>query len=207
VASLTIALTGGIGSGKSTLARLLVDQGAALIDTDAIAHELTAVGGCAIEAIRTEFGPDYVDRDGGLDRARMRALVFSEPQSRQRLQALLHPMIWRRAEQMAGARAGSAAYLVFDIPLLTAASVREHGLNRVLVVDCPVWLQVARVLRRGALNRSEVEAIVAAQAGRGQRLELADEVVFNAIDLPALEQRALRLHAFYRDLASRRRAV
>jgi dephospho-CoA kinase len=205
--ALTVALTGGIGSGKSTLARLLVEQGAGLIDTDAIAHELTAAGGAAIDTVRTEFGPQYIDRDGGLDRARMRARVFSDPQSRRRLEALLHPLIWQRAEQMAGALAATAAYLIFDVPLLTEAGVSERGFDRVLVVDCPVALQIARVLARGMLNRAQAEAIVAAQAGREARLALADDVVFNAIDLAALKHRALRLHALYSELGGQRRAV
>ncbi len=205
--ALTIALTGGIGSGKSTLGRMLVEQGAALIDTDAIAHELTAAGGAAIGALRAEFGDEAIGPDGALDRCAVRARVFADPRSRQRLEALLHPMIWQRAGQLAGALAATAAYLVFDVPLLTESATRAQDFDRVLVVDCPVALQVARVVQRGSLDRAEVEAIVAAQASREQRLALADDVVFNGESLEALAQRALRLHSLYASLASGRRAV
>jgi len=205
--ALTIALTGGIGSGKSTLGRMLVEQGAALIDTDAIAHELTAAGGAAIGALRAEFGDEAIGPDGALDRCAVRARVFADPRSRQRLEALLHPMIWQRAGQLAGALAATAAYLVFDVPLLTESATRAQDFDRVLVVDCPVALQVARVVRRGSLDRAEVEAIVAAQASREQRLALADDVVFNGETLESLAQRALRLHSLYARLASGRRAV
>jgi dephospho-CoA kinase len=205
--ALTIALTGGIGSGKSTLGRMLVEQGAALIDTDAIAHELTAAGGAAIAALRAEFGDEAIGPDGALDRCAVRARVFADPRSRQRLEALLHPMIWQRAGQLAGALAATAVYLVFDVPLLAESATRTQGFDRVLVVDCPVALQVARVVQRGSLDRAEVEAIVAAQASREQRLALADDVVFNGESLEALAQRAFRLHSLYASLASGRGAV
>ncbi|HEY4039744.1 MAG TPA: dephospho-CoA kinase [Burkholderiaceae bacterium] len=201
--ALTIALTGGIGSGKSTLARMLVERGAGLIDTDAIARELTAAGGDAIEAIRAEFGETVIGPDGALDRAGLRAKVFSDAPSRARLEALLHPMIWQRAEAISEALAATAAYLVFDIPLFAESASRKRQFDRVLVVDCPVSLQLARVMQRGSLLRAQAAAIVAAQASRAQRLALADDVVFNAATLAALEQRAQRLHALYRDVGSR----
>jgi dephospho-CoA kinase len=204
---LTIALTGGIGSGKSTLARMLVRQGAGLIDTDAISRELTAAGGAAIEAIRVEFGDDSIGPDGALDRAGLRARVFADAQSRKRLEALLHPMIWQRAESTAEALATTATYLLFDIPLFSESTARRRRFDRVLLVDCPVDLQVSRVLQRGNLSRGEVEAIVAAQSSRAQRLALADDVVFNAGSMEALERHALRLHALYSTLASTRSAV
>ena len=205
-ATLKVALTGGIGSGKSVVARMLVDQGAGLIDTDAIAHELTAAGGAAIEPIRQLFGDRAIGRDGALDRAALRATVFADPASRQRLEALLHPMIWQRARQLAGALAATAAYLVFDIPLLAESRPRRQRFDRVLVVDCPVELQLARATGRG-LTRAQAEAIVAAQAGRAQRLALADDVIFNGAGLDALAQRSLRLHALYSALAGAGAAV
>jgi dephospho-CoA kinase len=205
--ALSIALTGGIGSGKSTLARMLVEQGAGLVDTDAIARELTASGGAAIGAIRAEFGDEVITRDGALDRDGVRALVFGDAHSRQRLEALLHPMIWERARQTADALAATCAYLVFDVPLLAESGLRARRFDRILVVDCPVALQVARVVQRGRLSRDEADAIVAAQASRAQRLELADDVVFNGASVAALTQRALRLHALYREHAGRRAGV
>ena len=207
VKTLTVALTGGIGSGKSTLARMLVEQGAGLVDTDAVARELTMAGGAAIEAIRREFGDEAIGSDGALDRAGLRAKVFADPQSRLRLEALLHPMIWQRAETAAEALAAISAYLVFDVPLLAENAPRARRFDRVLVVDCPIRSQVSRVARRGSLPLAQVEAIIAAQASRAERLAMADDVVFNGASLAALEQRARRLHALYRSLASKRRAM
>jgi dephospho-CoA kinase len=202
-----VALTGGIGSGKSTLARMLVERGAGLIDTDAIARELTDAGGAALEAIRVEFGDTVIGPDGALDRAGVRARVFADRRSRQRLEALLHPMIWQRAEAMAEALAAASAYLLFDIPLLAESASRTRRFDRVLVVDCPIPLQLARVEQRGGLARAEVEAIIATQASRAQRLALADDIVFNGASLAALEQRAHRLHALYSQVGSGHRAV
>jgi dephospho-CoA kinase len=207
VKPLTIALTGGIGSGKSTLAGMLAGLGAGLIDLDAIARELTAAGGAAIGAIRAGFGDEVLDRDGALDRAGLRARVFRDPPARARLEALLHPMIWQRARQVADALAPGAAYLLFDVPLLTAKSARAQRFDRVLVIDCPVELQVARALQRGGLDRTEIAAIVAAQPSRSERLALADDVVFNGRGSAALQQRARRLHALYRSAACARSGV
>jgi len=205
--ALTIALTGGIGSGKSTLARMLVERGAGLIDTDAIARELTAAGGSAIDAIRAEFGDAAIGPDGALDRAGLRARVFADPQARAQLEALLHPMIWRRAEAIGRELAATAAYLVFDIPLFAESASRKRQFDRVLLVDCPIQLQLARVVQRGNVLREQAEAIVAAQASRAQRLALADDIVFNGASLAALEQRAQRLHALYSDVGSRHETV
>ncbi len=174
--ALTIGLTGGIGSGKSTLARLLVEQGAALIDSDAIAHELTAAGGAAITAIAEQFGDEFVEPGGALDRVKMSARVF--------------------------ALAPAAASLVIDVPLLAETGQAAGRFDRILVVDCPADLQIARVLARSSRPRAEVEAIIAGQASRAQRLSIADDVVFNSLTLPALQARALRLHASYLQLAS-----
>jgi dephospho-CoA kinase len=206
-AALTIALTGGLGSGKSTLARLLVALGAGLIDLDAIARELTGAGGEALGALRAEFGSLVLEHGGGLDRARVRALVFGDAAARARLEAVLHPMIWQRAHQKAELLAREVAYLVFDVPLLTAASVREHRFDRVLLVDCPVELQLARTLQRGGLDRTEIEAIVAAQPHRSERLALADDVVFNGASVAALQEHARRLHALYLAAAAARAGV
>jgi dephospho-CoA kinase len=192
-----IGLTGGIGSGKSTLARMLVQMGAGLIDSDAIARELTAAGGSAIDSIRAEFGPQFIDRDGALDRARMRRTVFSDAARRRRLEALLHPMIHERGERIAAALAPRASYLVYDVPLLAEAGAADGRFDRVLVVDCPVELQVARVLQRGSLGRDEVDAIIAWQASRADRLAIADDVLFNGGDMVRLRRQARRLHGLY----------
>ncbi|MBV8210649.1 MAG: dephospho-CoA kinase [Burkholderiaceae bacterium] len=205
--TLRIALTGGIGSGKSTLAKMMVDLGAGLIDLDAIARELTSAGGAAIEAIRAEFGDAALGSDGALDRAGVRARVFADASARAKLEALLHPIIWQHAEQRAAALEAVSAYLLFDVPLLAENPGESRRFDRVLLVDCPAELQIARVLRRGGMPRAQIEAIIAAQASRERRLELADDVVFNGGDLAELASHARRLHARYGDPALRHAAV
>jgi len=205
--TLHIALTGGIGSGKSTLAKMMVDLGAGLVDLDAIAHDVTTAGGAAIEAIRAEFGDAALTAEGALDRAGVRARVFADPSARAKLEAVLHPIIWRHAEQRGRTLEAESAYLLFDVPLLAENPDQARRFDRVLLVDCPAELQIARVLQRGSMSRAQIEAIVAAQASRAQRLALADDVVFNAGDLAELASHARRLHALYRDPALRRGAM
>jgi dephospho-CoA kinase len=193
---LRIGLTGGIGSGKSTVAAMLGALGAGVIDSDAISRELTAPGGAAIGPIAAAFGAEFIGADGALDRARMRRRVFADPQARGRLEGILHPLIGARGEQRARELAPRAPYLVFDIPLLAESAVPGR-FDRVLVVDCTLELQVERAAARSSLGESEVRAIAGQQAGRARRLALADDVIFNAGTLQALEARVARLHRVY----------
>jgi dephospho-CoA kinase len=181
-----IGLTGGIGSGKSTVAQMLVALGAVLVDSDAIARELTLPGGAAIPALREAFGAECLDAQGALDRERMRALAFADPGVRRRLEALLHPMIG--AETARRANAAGDAPLVFDVPLLAESLHWRARVERILVVDCGVATQVERVLRRPGWSREAAERVVAQQASREARRAIADAVLFNeGIALPALE--------------------
>lgn len=175
--TLSIGLTGGIGSGKSTVARLLVERGAALIDTDAIARSLALPGGAAIDAIRAQFGSGAIDAAGGLDRAYMRELVFADASAKARLEAILHPMIGAECNRLALAGAGRT--LVFDVPLLTESRHWRTRVDRVLVVDCNEATQVERVMLRSAWSREAVEAVMAQQARREVRRAIADAVIFN----------------------------
>jgi dephospho-CoA kinase len=204
-AALRIGLTGGIGSGKSTVAALLAAQGAGLIDADAISRRLTGAGGAALEPIAAAFGAGLVGADGVLDRAALRRRVFADPPARARLEAILHPLIRAESRRQEAALAGACPYLLFDIPLLVETGGRQRPLDRVLVVDCPVDLQRRRAMQRSGLSAAEVDAIIAGQATRRARLDAADDVLFNADSLPALDARAAALHAMYRDLASARR--
>ncbi|MCK9688044.1 dephospho-CoA kinase [Scleromatobacter humisilvae] len=175
---LRIGLTGGIGSGKSTVARRLAALGALVVDTDAVAHALTAPGGAAVLAIAAAFGPDMIAADGAMDRARMRALVFGQPAQRQRLEAILHPMIGEATRAQASrARAGQA--IVFDVPLLTESGTWRARVDRVLVVDCAEATQVARVVQRSGWTADAVERTIAQQASRAQRRAIADAVIVN----------------------------
>ena len=184
---LRIGLTGGIGSGKSTVARLLAGHGAALIDTDLIARQLTLSGGAAIDAIRTAFGAGLIDASGALDRAQMRALAFSQPDAKQRLEAILHPLIGVETERQAGAAAGARA-LVFDVPLLVESSRWRARVDKVLVIDCRAATQIERVVARSGWTAAAVQAVLDQQAPRALRRACADAVIYN--DAITLEQLA-----------------
>jgi dephospho-CoA kinase len=174
-----IGLTGGIGSGKSTVARLWAALGAHVVDTDAIAHALTAPGGAAIAPIAAHFGAAMIDAHGALDRARMRALVFAEPARRAELEAILHPLIRTETERRA-ALAPADAVRVFDVPLLVEATGRwRERVRWVLVVDCPRETQIARVVARNGWAPEAVEQVIAQQATREQRRAVADAVILN----------------------------
>jgi dephospho-CoA kinase len=194
-----VGLTGGIGSGKSGVAELFARRGIAVVDTDAIAHELTAPGGGAIEAIHESFGSDFITREGALDRARMRALVFGDPQSKRRLERILHPRI--RAESAARIAVADSPYAILVVPLLVEAGADRTRYQRVVVVDCDEDTQIERVIRRSHLSDDEVRHIMASQVNRQERLDAADDVVDNSKGLDALEPQVERLHRHYLALA------
>jgi dephospho-CoA kinase len=184
-----IGLTGGIGSGKSTVAGLLVARGAALVDTDAIARELTASGGAAIAPIAAAFGAGIIGADGALDRAAMRTLAFGDAGAKQRLEAILHPLIGEaaRARAQAALRHG-ARLVVYDVPLLAESRHWRERVDRVLVVDCSEATQVQRVAARPGWSEEAARRVVAQQATRAARRAIADAVIFNdGIGLDALE--------------------
>ena len=186
---LRIGLTGGIGSGKSTVGQMLQARGAAVIDADAIARQVTAAHGAAMPAIAHTFGPDFVTADGALDRERMRAHVFSQPQAKQALEAIIHPLVAQETQRQAQeALAKGHNTLVFDIPLLVESGARwRTQVDRVLVVDCSEATQIQRVMARNGLSREIVQSIIAAQASRTQKLAAADWVIDNdGISLEAL---------------------
>jgi dephospho-CoA kinase len=203
--TLIIGLTGGIGSGKSTVADALVARGAALVDTDQIAHALTAPGGAAIEPIRQAFGDAVIAPDGRMDRAAMRERAFSDPQARKLLESILHPLIRAGTDAgIAAALQNAAPYVLVAIPLLVEGGGARGRFDRVLVVDCPADVQVERVMRRSGLARTQVDAIMAAQATREQRLAMADDVVDNGGSPDALPAQVERIDALYRRLSTHR---
>jgi len=176
----SLGLTGGIGSGKSTVAALLAARGAVIVDADAISRAATATGGAAVPAIAAAFGADFVTPEGALDRDRMRALVFRDPAARHRLEAIVHPLVRQATDAAAeAARLAGARLVVFDVPLLVESGGWTDRVERVLVVDCEVETQVARVLARSTLDEATVRRIIASQASREQRRAVADFVVFN----------------------------
>lgn len=191
----TVGLTGGIGSGKTTVADLFAVLGVPVVDTDVMARQLTAPGGEALDDIRATFGASLIQPDGGLDRAAMRRLVFSDVAARGRLETILHPRI-REAVQRALAVL-EAPYAIVVIPLLVETGAYRDVLDRVLVVDCPEALQIERVMARSGLAHEDAEAILAAQATRAQRQAAADDVIDNTHSLDVLRAAVATLHTRY----------
>ena len=196
-----IGLTGGIGSGKSAAADQFALLGAAVVDTDAIAHELTGPGGAAIAGVRSQFGAASIAADGAMDRKKVRELVFADPSARLRLEALLHPMIRAESQHRIAAAGQSAPYVVHVVPLLVESPDYRARAQRVLVIDCAEDVQVERVMARSGLGQDEVRRIIAAQAPRAARLAAADDVIDNSGPLDALRPQILALHERYLALA------
>ncbi|MDR2507208.1 MAG: dephospho-CoA kinase [Candidatus Accumulibacter sp.] len=199
-----VGLTGGIGSGKTSAANLFSSSGALVVDTDAIAHDLTRPGGAAIPGIRAAFGPDAVQDDGRLNRARMRQLVFSDASAKECLEAILHPMI--HAETQKRCLQTGAPYIVLVIPLLFETGFCRREINRILLVDCDEAAQKRRVMARNGLSFGEVCAIMAAQASRAARLAAADDIILNDGGIKMLDRQIARLHQKYVKLARERNA-
>ena len=193
--SFVVGLTGGIGSGKSAAAAQFERLGATVIDADAIAHELTQPGGRAIPEVERLFGAEVLGDSGAMDRAKMRSRVFTDPAAKTALEALLHPMIREECERRIAAAHGP--YVVLVVPLLVESSHYRRRVDRVLVIDTPEELQVARVRLRSGLSEAEVRAIIAAQATRAERLAAADDVIENRGTIDALRQQVAAFHRRY----------
>jgi len=192
---LRLGLTGGIGSGKSTVAQMLAARGAAVIDSEAIARSVTTANGSAMPAVAEAFGKEFVTPEGALDRDRMRALVFSDPSAKLRLEAIVHPLVGMatQAQAQAAIQAGHTL-LVFDVPLLVESPRWRKLVDKVLVVDCLESTQIARVMARSGLARDAVQNIIRAQATRAQRLAAADITLFNeGLDLAQLQRAVVAL--------------
>ena len=198
--TLRIGVTGGIGCGKSSVADAFARLGAPVVDTDAIAHELSAPGSAGQQAVAAAFGPDAVAADGSLNRPWLRQQAFADPAFRARLEALLHPLIG--AETLRRMAAWTAAYGLCVVPLLFESARMLRQVDRVLVVDCPEDVQVARVIKRSGLAAGEVRAIMAAQVSRAERLARADDVIDNGGPLAALAPQVAALDRRYRSLSS-----
>lgn len=195
MATFKLGLTGGIGSGKSTVATLFEKKGATIIDTDQIAHELTAPQGLAMSAIEKAFGKDFVTKEGALDRQKMRQKVFEDKNAKSQLESILHPMIREVADKRA--KESTGAYVIFVIPLLVEKKVWQEKVDRILVVDCDEEDQISRVKKRNHFTREAVLAIMKTQASREMRLNAADDVIKNNTDLASLSEKVDELHAKY----------
>ena len=197
--TLVVGLTGGIGSGKSAAAEEFARLGAAIVDTDAIAHQLTGSGGLAIPGIRKLFGDKAIGPDGAMDRKKMREHVFADPEAKRKLEALLHPLI--REESARRIAAARSPYVVHVVPLLIESPDYRRRVDRVLVVDAPEDTQVARVRSRSGLSEDEVRAIMRTQVARAERLAAADDVLDNGGSREALRTQVAALHEKYLQFA------
>jgi len=192
---LVVGLTGGIGSGKSAVADEFAKLGAAIVDTDVIAHELTGPNGLALPEIKKVFGEKMIGPDGAMDRRKMRDHVFSRPEEKKKLESLLHPLI--RQESGRRIAAATAPYVVHVVPLLIESPDYRSRVDRVLVVDAPEETRVARVQARSGLTPDEVRAIMRTQAPSAERLAAADDVIDNRGDRDALRNQVAALHQKY----------
>jgi dephospho-CoA kinase len=194
-----VGLTGGIASGKSTVAELFAKLGVPIVDSDLIAREVVAPGSPGLAAIRQRFGDEVLAADGGLERRRLRRLVFADPAARADLEAITHPLIRERMRELN--ELVRAPYVINAIPLLAEGGGRRD-LDRVLVVDCPEALQISRVMARDQVTEDAARAVLAAQASRTTRLAIADDVLVNEGNLAALEAAVQALHERYLALAA-----
>lgn len=197
-----VGLTGGVGSGKSTVADLFVAQGATLVDTDQIAHQLTVGDGLAMPAILAAFGNEFVDAQGALDRPAMRRLVFADSAARAKLEAILHPLIGQVSAEYCDKAAST--YVILAVPLLLESGSYRQRCDRIAVVDCPEALQISRVMARNDWTEKQVRSVLAAQASRAQRLAIADDVIANDSDLKKLYPKIAQLHLKYLQLADQK---
>jgi dephospho-CoA kinase len=196
--TLVVGLTGGIGSGKSAAAEAFAEHGASVVDTDAIARELTEKEGGAITEIERIFGKDFI-RDGAMDRKKMRDHVFADPAAKRALESLLHPMI--REESARRIATAGGPYVIHVVPLLIESPDYRSRVDRVLVVDCPEETQLARVRARSGLSEEEVRAIMRSQVSRAERLAAADDVIDNRGSRDALRKQVAALHKKYLQFA------
>lgn len=197
-----IGLTGGVAAGKSEVTRRFEARGIAIADADLAARQIVEPGQPALARVVETFGADVLQADGRLDRRRLREHVFADADARRRLEAILHPAI--REHLAVQCRNAAGPYAIAAIPLLTEVGGRGAypWLDRILLVDAPVELQHARLMRRDDIDETLAEKMIAAQAGRAQRRALADEVVLNDGHPEHLDAAVERLDAYYRTLAA-----
>jgi dephospho-CoA kinase len=196
---LKIGLTGGIGCGKSSVARLFAVQNIPVIDADEISHQLVAKGQPALHQITREFGQSLLKEDGTLDRSQLKDLIFSDCKNKQKLEAILHPLIFQSIQSEI--KNLNAAYCIICIPLLIETNWTD-SVDRVLVVDCPVETQIERVRNRDNLTIEKIQAILENQVSRAVRLSKADDVINNSEIETGLAEQVKKLHNLYLSLST-----
>ena len=200
--SLIIGLTGGIGSGKTSTTRFFAAEGIAIIDADTIAHELTGAQGDAIPNIKKYFGVDFITKNGKLDRKKMKNRIFSDINSRKKLEEILHPLI--QAEIMHRIETASSPYIIVVAPLLLETGDYCETVTRILVVDCNEEYQISRTVSRDGLSKEEVRTIMATQKSRQERLNQADDVIVNDTDISSLQEKVKLQHNIYLSLLQKK---
>ena len=193
-----VGLTGGVASGKSTAADVFAECGIPVLDTDEIARDVVVPGSVGLGMITEAFGSGVLGPDGALDRHALREIVFSDPEARRRLEAMLHPLI--RDELGSRSRTAGGLYQIHVIPLLVETGMQD-AVDRVLVIDCPEAIQRTRLMDRDGESESRADSILAAQSDRAARLAAADDVLLNDADQARLKALVRRLHDFYSELA------
>lgn len=197
---ISIGLTGGIGSGKTTVGQMFCARGATLIDTDIIAHQISAPGGIAIPEIRSRFGPAFITPEGALNRKRMRAHIFTNHTSKALLEEILHPLIYTETMR-AATTVQNITYLIFVVPLLIESILWQRCTTRILVVDCKKETQIFRAMQRDNMTRKQISTIIENQITRTERLIFADDIIENNFDKAALIPQIEQLHTYYLSLA------
>jgi len=200
---LIIGLTGGIGSGKTTVSQYFESLGIPVIDADQLTRELVTPGQPALKAITEQLGADLLTADGQLDRRQLREHIFANPEQRQTLEAILHPRAREAALQQLAAlrkKANPPAYVILSAPLLIESGWTDL-VQRVLVVDTTLAQQQQRASQRDGLSAVQINAVIQNQVDRSTRLAVADDVICNEADLPALQAQVVALHQQYRQLA------
>lgn len=200
----TIGLTGGIGSGKTMVSNRLGDLGAAIVDTDVIAHQLTGPDAEGSQALAAELGLEILEADGRLNRKKMREMAFRDPSIKQRLEAILHPLIRRDAARQLEQQQGQ--YVLLVVPLLAESPYFQSLCDRILAVDCPESLQIDRVIKRSHLSHEQVISIIKNQTSREIRKALADDIIDNSGTQEELEMAIQKLHQNYLCLAQLHKA-
>jgi dephospho-CoA kinase len=189
-----VGLTGGIGCGKTTVGELFTELNVPVIDADNIAHHLVEPGQPALLAIRKAFGDEILKPDGSLNRAELRERVFSNPKQKQKLESILHPLVFAAIQEKIDQL--NSPYCVISIPLLFETQ-KNQFVDRILVVDCPIEIQIARVKLRNNLVDARIRSIIDSQVSREFRLKHADDVIDNSDSSNGLAEHVKKLHNLY----------
>ena len=195
---LVIGLTGGIGSGKSEVSRLFSELGVPIVDVDVISHQLTAKGQSTLQAIANQFGTIVLNKDGSLNRERLREIVFNKPEARHALEAIMHPAIYEEA-MIELNRNKAISYQILVVPLLFESTRYQKLINHSLVIDCDSATQIDRASKRDGSSKSQIEKIIAAQIPRETRNQLADDIITNNGSLDDLKEKVIQLNDKYRN--------